>query len=188
MFERFTHDARATVLAARAHADRLGHRPVGAEHLLLGLLDTCPPMRDALDGIDVEAAVVARHDHLLDIDRQALASLGIDLDRVRAATDDAFGPGAFTRAARAPHERRRRRLRRPSRLFDADARTALELSLREAVRLGHPFIAPEHVGLGLLRVGGPDRDPVAGLLAPRRDDLRARLEHAAGQRAADQRS
>ena len=38
MFERFTEGARAVVAAAQGEARRLGHRQVGSEHLLLGVL------------------------------------------------------------------------------------------------------------------------------------------------------
>src|SRR5215470_2592491 len=49
------------------------------------------------------------------LDRDALASIGIDLDAVRGKVEAAFGPGAFTAApARRPRRRHwvRRRVRR----------------------------------------------------------------------------
>ena len=39
MFERFTVDARAVVVAAQEEARRLGHDYIGTEHVLLALLD-----------------------------------------------------------------------------------------------------------------------------------------------------
>ena len=44
-----------------------------------------------------------------DLDRDALASIGIDLDAVRARIDASFGPDALTRADRAIHRTTRRR-------------------------------------------------------------------------------
>lgn len=38
MFERYTEKARRTIFFAAEEADRLGHRSVGTEHLLLGML------------------------------------------------------------------------------------------------------------------------------------------------------
>jgi hypothetical protein len=38
-----------------------------------------------------------------DLDRDALATVGVDIDAVRAATEAAFGHEALTRAARAAH-------------------------------------------------------------------------------------
>ena len=43
MLERFTDDARAVVVQAQRHARRLGHRYIGCEHLLLGLVGTDGP-------------------------------------------------------------------------------------------------------------------------------------------------
>jgi ATP-dependent Clp protease ATP-binding subunit ClpA len=37
--------------------------------------------------------------------------------------------------------------------FSPRAKKVLELSLREALRLNHKFIAPEHLMLGILREG-----------------------------------
>jgi ATP-dependent Clp protease ATP-binding subunit ClpC len=62
VFERFTEGARQAVVAAQSEARRLGHRQVGSEHLLLGLLG-------------VEHSVAA----------QALVSVGVARDPARAA-------------------------------------------------------------------------------------------------------
>ena len=43
-----------------------------------------------------------------DLDRAALASIGIDLDAVRARIDASFGPDALTRADQAVHRTTRR--------------------------------------------------------------------------------
>jgi len=64
------------------------------------------------------------------------------------ATEETFGPGALdrTRAARG-------RWHGGHIPFERDAKKALELALREAVRLGHGFIGTEHLLLGLLHEG-----------------------------------
>jgi hypothetical protein len=114
----------------------------------------------------------------VDPDADALRVLGIDLDAVRAAAEAAFGPGALdwarvsvARAGRAGRGRRRisRRRRAGGRRgdrrcdvgpavrghipFTPRAKKVLELSLREAIRLGHRSIGTEHVLLGLVREG-----------------------------------
>lgn len=179
MFERFTTDARAVVAAARAHADRLGHRPAGTEHLLLALVDTCPVVGQALDGFDVRAAIARHVDSPVDADRDALAALGIDLDRIRAAVDDRFGPGTFAATRRRHAGRRKDARRHTQRAFSPRAVTVLELSLRETLRLKQRAIAPEHIALGLLREG---RGLAVLILAEHgvdRTALRRQLEEAA---------
>jgi len=170
MFERFTPEARSIVVEAQVHARRLDHRIVGTEHLLLALVANHGPPGQLLrvTGMTVEGitADIARWttDRKSE-DRQALASLGIDLDRVREATELAFGVGALDREPMENHRRLLRRLRRRARLqgehnmcsghlrFSARAKKVLELSLREALRLKHNYIGPEHILLGLLREG-----------------------------------
>lgn len=109
------------------------------------------------------------------VDADALAAIGIDLDQVRRAVEDTFGAGALHRAAlsldtrRPPGRLRRlrpRRARRPASrpehapatrhshtAWNPRAKKALELSLREAIRLKQHHIGAEHIALGLLREG-----------------------------------
>jgi len=126
MLERFTGDARGVVTGARESALRLGHDWVGCEHLLLALASAGGEVGFVLRGQGVtpervrwEAVRLAgagRGASLSDVlDRDALASIGIDLDAVRGKVEAAFGPGAFTAApARRPRGRHwvRRRVRR----------------------------------------------------------------------------
>src|SRR6266536_1804338 len=111
MFERFTGDARTAVVLAQAHARRLGHRYIGCEHLLLAAASTGEPASAALreHGVTpqaVEAEIVrlvglGQAASLFSaLDREALASIGIDLEAVRARIEAAFGADAFTRAPR----------------------------------------------------------------------------------------
>jgi ATP-dependent Clp protease ATP-binding subunit ClpA len=112
MFERFTGDARTVVVHAQAHARRLGHRYIGCEHLLLAVVSTGQPASAVLrengltpEHVEVEivrlAGLGAGASLFADLDRDALASIGIDLDAVRARIEAAFGPEALTRAGRA---------------------------------------------------------------------------------------
>jgi ATP-dependent Clp protease ATP-binding subunit ClpA len=82
-----------------------------------------------------------------DLDADALATIGIDLDAIRARIEDAFGPGALSR------RRCRRGVMAPGMPFTPHAKKALELALREAVALGDRHIGSEHVLLGLVREG-----------------------------------
>jgi prophage maintenance system killer protein len=116
MFQRFTDRARRVVHLAQEEARLLRHNYVGTEHLLLGLL---------YEGEGVAA--------------QALASLGVSLERVRAQVEEIIGRGQTTPSGHIP--------------FTPRAKKVLELSLREALQLGHSYIGTEHLLLGLLREG-----------------------------------
>ena len=70
---------------------------------------------------------------------KALASLGISREDVRAQVKEIIGYGQSSPAGPIP--------------FTARARKVLELSLREALQLGHHYIGTEHLLLGLLREG-----------------------------------
>jgi hypothetical protein len=119
MLERFTDDARTVLVHAQRHARRLGHRYIGCEHLLLGLVGADQPASAVLrergltpglveEGIVRRAGTGAGAGLFADLDRAALASIGIDLDAVRARIDASFGPDALTRADRAVHRTPRR--------------------------------------------------------------------------------
>ncbi|MFF4507458.1 Clp protease N-terminal domain-containing protein [Streptomyces sp. NPDC001401] len=122
MFERFTPDTRTVVVHAQEHARRLGHHYLGCEHLLLALVSTDQPASAVLreHGLTperVEEEIVRQvglgAGSLLfgSLNRDALASIGIDLDAVRARIEESFGPEALTRAGRTVHG-----ASRPSRL------------------------------------------------------------------------
>ncbi len=157
MFERFTKDARATVLQAQEEARWLRHDQIGTGHLMLALLTLGHgAVARALDsrGLDrtrLRSLIIAETDGL---DPGALASIGIDLDAVRQATEAAFGEGALDR---------RRGGGRPR--FSAEAKKTLELSLRVAINNRHRSIGDGHILLGLLML--PQSAPVRAL---RRDE------------------
>jgi ATP-dependent Clp protease ATP-binding subunit ClpA len=179
MFERFTQAARDIVIQAQSEARDLRHPFVGTEHLLLAMIsngdDPIPAaLRDSgADPAALRQAIIARvgsspasAEPLPDPDADdaaALKSIGIDLDAVRRAIEDTFGPGALC-LPRPVGPKRRGVLRRFSGgghvfsggghvPFSRRAKKVLELSLREAIRLKHTFIAPEHLMLGILREG-----------------------------------
>ena len=118
MFERFTDTARHVLVQAQTDARRLGHHYIGCEHLLLAAAATGEPagvvLRDhGVTPERIEAEILRTigrgqgSDPLGGLDRQALASIGIDLDVVRARIEAAFGPGALTRDIPAARRRRR---------------------------------------------------------------------------------
>lgn len=151
MFERFTKRARTVVVHAQQIARERHSETIGTEHLLLGLLAVPEGLASTIlarlqvTRSDVEAALVRGGP----FDAEGLAMLGIDLDEVRRQADETFGPGALdrTRATRPGGWR-------PGHLpFEPATKKALELALREAVRLGHGFLGTEHLLLGLLHDG-----------------------------------
>jgi hypothetical protein len=114
MFERFTEEARTLVARATEHAIRLGHRYVGGEHLLLAAVTAGQPASAVLcaHGVTpdlVEEEIVRRvglgagAGLFGGLDKDALATIGIDLDAVRARIEASFGPQALARAAQATH-------------------------------------------------------------------------------------
>ena len=68
---------------------------------------------------------------------KALESLGISRDAVRRQVEEIIGPGRYAPSGRIP--------------FTPRAKKVLELSLPEAVRLGHSYVGTEHILLGLIR-------------------------------------
>ncbi|HEX5287914.1 MAG TPA: Clp protease N-terminal domain-containing protein, partial [Streptosporangiaceae bacterium] len=93
MFERFTQEARTLVVLASEHARRLGHRYVGGEHILLAAVSTGQPASAVLraHGVTpelVEEEIVRRvglgagAGLFGSLDKDALATIGIDLDAV----------------------------------------------------------------------------------------------------------
>jgi ATP-dependent Clp protease ATP-binding subunit ClpA len=151
MFERFTGAARQTVVRAQEEARSMRHGYVGPEHLLLGLLavdGTGASVAGDL-GLDYRAAraAVLRYVGQHDIDQDALASIGIDLDAIRQRVEEQFGPGALSRPGSDDPARTGRLPLVPR------AKKVLELSLREALHLKHNYIGTEHLLLGLLREG-----------------------------------
>ncbi|MGH2712271.1 MAG: Clp protease N-terminal domain-containing protein, partial [Actinomycetota bacterium] len=70
---------------------------------------------------------------------KALESLGISLEAVRSQVEEIIGQGQSAPTGHIP--------------FTPRAKKVLELSLREALQLGHNYIGTEHILLGLIREG-----------------------------------
>jgi ATP-dependent Clp protease ATP-binding subunit ClpC len=70
---------------------------------------------------------------------KALESLGISLEAVRQQVEEIIGQGGSSPSGHIP--------------FTPRAKKVLELSLREALQLGHNYIGTEHILLGLIREG-----------------------------------
>jgi ATP-dependent Clp protease ATP-binding subunit ClpA len=109
-------ETKQIISSAIAEARKLGHSHVGTEHLLLG--------------------IVIRSDSTA---AKVLASLGVELEKVRHETIAALGRKASNEG---PFDR-----------FDHRAKRVLALSQDEAIRLNHNYIGPEHLLLGLAREG-----------------------------------
>jgi len=214
MFERFTAGARAVVAQAQEHARRLGHGYIGCEHLLLAAASTGEPAGAALReqgvtpaGVEAEIVRLAGLGQAAGLfsalDRDALASIGIDIDAVRAQIEAAFGPGALTRAGSGACRGSRpaspkgplallRRSRGAGRGRDAtaDARPArpaghipftprakksLELSLREAKARQDGYIGVEHLTLALAGMNAGAVPPILSALGTTQAALRAAI-------------
>src|SRR5207249_10277811 len=70
---------------------------------------------------------------------KALESLGISLEAVREKVEETIGPAGSSTTGSPP--------------FTPRAKKVLELSLREALQLGHNYIGTEHMLLGLVSEG-----------------------------------
>ena len=70
---------------------------------------------------------------------KGLEALGISLEAVRAQVEEIIGQGGSSPSGHIP--------------FTPRAKKVLELSLREALQLGHNYIGTEHILLGLIREG-----------------------------------
>jgi ATP-dependent Clp protease ATP-binding subunit ClpA len=169
MFERFTAAARDVVVQAQAEARRQQHNYIGTEHILLALMAGPETVAGRVllglgvepDSVRSEVTAIVGSQAPAEPDASALDAIGIDLDAVRRRVEEAFGPGALDRGLANRPCRRGGRGRRMRTLaggfghipFTPRSKKVLELSLREALRLGHNYIGPEHVLLGLLREG-----------------------------------
>ncbi len=110
MFEKFDPELRIALMQAASESREMGHRTIGPEHLLLGLLTNVRGSAYRLltaHGMQFDSAreaLLAAHadepepddtaddaSSSLDDDREALRAIGIDLDKVRDAVKGAFG-------------------------------------------------------------------------------------------------
>jgi len=106
------------------------------------------------------------------IGARALAALGLSPDGLRAEVERTAGRGEGAPAGHIP--------------FQPRSKKVLELSLREALQLGHNYIGTEHIVLGLVREGEGVAAQVlvgrgADLPAVRQEVVRLLLEGLAGK-------
>src|SRR5258708_2409906 len=85
---------------------------------------------------------------------ESLESLGISLAAVREQVEEIIGPGRWAAPVNIP--------------YAPQAKKVLDMSLREALALGHHTIGTEHILLGLIREG---ESPAAQVLATLGADL-----------------
>jgi Clp amino terminal domain, pathogenicity island component len=165
VIDRLTDDARRVLDLAEEEASGFGHRYVGPEHIVLGVLRDGSSAAAGLlraRGLGVELARTALG-HLAErgvvagpalSDAELLGMLGIDLEAVRQRTQGTFGSQAVAQATREATRARRRGVGRvawtplcgPPFL----AKRAVGLAHRQAGALGSARIGPELLLLGVL--------------------------------------
>jgi ATP-dependent Clp protease ATP-binding subunit ClpA len=176
-FGRFTEPAHRVLDLAREEAERGGHRYLGPEHVLLGLLaegrsGAAWVLR--VHGVDLAAARAALtrlgNRGVVPAPRpsnvELLSSLGIDLDAVRHQTERTFG---FDAVGEATWRVTRRRWWRGARVVWTPlcgppllAKRALQLASEQAQALGHGEVSPEHLLLGVCADARQPADNVRG--------------------------
>lgn len=179
MFERFSKPAREVVMHARQEAQDQGHRHVGTEHLLLGLVWQPGGAHDALVAAGLTharvAEAIAASTMLGSVDAAALKTVGIDLDAVLSRITETFGSDALQRAM--PPRRRWRGGVTPR------VKKVLALALREAIHLGSNTIGTEHILLGILRDGDGRAARILADAGISADELRRALVDGLGKAA-----
>ncbi|MBV1937219.1 Clp protease N-terminal domain-containing protein [Streptomyces sp. BV286] len=163
MFERFTKDARAVVLGAVGHAERLDAETVEEQHLLLALLDREASrasfalmslgLSERRESVEEALAEARRRGGLSRADTDALSGLGIDVSAIVSRVEEAHGEGALESP---PDSRGGGRARgwwsgflgghRP---FAQGAKDLLTESLRIALAQQDRYIGDEHLLLAL---------------------------------------
>ena len=98
----------------------------------------------------------------------ALTSLGVSPQSVRRQVEERIGTGSEpSKAGHIP--------------FKGSSKKVLELSLREALSLGHNYIGTEHILLGLLREAESDKDSAVQLLGVDVHQVRAQVQALVGE-------
>ena len=157
--------ARRVLDLARAEAEGFGHRYVGPEHLVLGVLrDGSSGAARVLraHGVDLPAGRAALR-RLMErglvpgprpSDAELLGSMGIDLEAIRRSTEQTFGHRAVGWAIREATRARRRGVGRVPRTPLCDppllATQATYLASQQAKTLGVGVVGPELLLLGVV--------------------------------------
>lgn len=166
MFEKFQKSAKVAVILSQEEAREMDDTRIGAEHVLVGVLDSAgAPLSELMGGYGLTADGVrdrlragSEQPPMDEEDAEALRAIGIDLSQVRESVSRVFGPQAFDKAFEKSG-RRKARVRgwRPFGMipFNSSAKKCLELALREAIAHKDNWIGCEHMVLGILRGGDP---------------------------------
>ncbi|AMU57260.1 Putative ATP-dependent Clp protease [Mycobacteroides abscessus subsp. abscessus] len=166
MFEKFQKSAKVAVILSQEEAREMDDTRIGAEHVLVGVLDSAgAPLSELMGGYGLTADGVrdrlragSEQPPMDEEDAEALRAIGIDLSQVRESVSKVFGPQAFDKAFEKSG-RRKARVRgwRPFGMipFNSSAKKCLELALREAIAHKDNWIGCEHMVLGILRGGDP---------------------------------
>jgi Clp amino terminal domain, pathogenicity island component len=165
MADRFSGQVGQVIELAREEADRVGHRYVGPEHLLLGLLrdgSNQPARMLQARGVELAAARAALG-RLADrgvvpgprpSDAELLATLGIDLEAIGRDLEQSFGVHALRNATREATRARGGGVGRvPRTPLEGPAvltTQATWLASRRAEALGYGAVTPELLLLGVL--------------------------------------
>ena len=184
MFERFSAAAREVVVEAQRQAALRGDGEITAAHLAYALCESDDPVARILAQHGVvappvpEPAAEGSAAAFDGDDAEVLRSLGIDLDQVRRAAEQTFGPGALD--VPSPSQRGERggaadaaALRHVR--FTREAKSVLEGTLREALGQGDRTLRPAHLVLAMQFLQRPTE--VAAVVDPVRltAELRALL-------------
>ncbi|MDT7797897.1 MAG: hypothetical protein QOI78_1330 [Actinomycetota bacterium] len=152
MFERFTADARMAVIEAQIVARESGSAEIAPPHLLAGLMKTGVPLLTELgvstEDVAAELARTRRRGGVSDADAEALTEFGINVEQIVEAVEQTHGEGAL--AGRLGPAKRGHIP------FTSQSKKTLELSLKEAVRLGDKHLGQEHILLALAQQRGTD--------------------------------
>lgn len=189
-------DARAVAMRAYDHAIWLGHGYLGGEHFLLALAEADTPAGAVLraQGLTPER-VEARLTRLAgaglfgDLDRDALAAAGIDVDAVRARAEALFGAQALSQANQAVRRepaisrwnprrvRRRSGAERDGVFLPHGPGTVLgQLTARQEAAARHaPEVSTGHLALGLIAVPDGLVPPILATLGVSAAALRSAL-------------
>jgi ATP-dependent Clp protease ATP-binding subunit ClpA len=142
MWEPFTEQARRTVVHSQELAQRFGNNYIDADHLF--------------------AAVIGEGDNGA---TQALASFGIDSERVTQAAQTILAEGE---RKKVPQEM----------VFTPAAKQTIELAFLAAQELQHRYIASEHLALGYLRAASHEHRLLTELNVNPKELERRIVEHA----------
>jgi hypothetical protein len=159
-------EAKAVMVGAFKQATRFGHPYTGCEHLVLALAGTDDRTGTVLREAGITPGAVEEQITRLsgggffgDLDRGALAAVGIDVDAIRASVTAGFGGAALSQASRAAHRspawwnprvRGGIELRGAFLPHTPDMKRCLHLALRERLARHDAQVGPAHLAYGVL--------------------------------------